>query len=160
MKYIVVTVAFLLVGALAIAGTSAAPVTAQAGSGFAKPDAPTVENGNNISEVIVRWNEVPEAKFYKINWVSETGWKSEGWDAVRIASVENKGQTSYTLANLDAGIRYAFRFGVGEDRFGETEWSGFTVLTVGVSDACAGDRDVLVALYEATNGDNWRSRGN
>ena len=160
MKYIVMTVAFLLVGALAIAGTSVAPVAAQGGATLTTPDNPTVENGDSISEVVVSWDAVPEAKFYRIAWVSFTGWQAEGWDAVRIASVENQGQTSYTLTNLDAGILYAFRFGVSDTRFEKMEWSGWTTFTVGVSEECASDRDVLVELYEATGGDNWLNRYN
>ena len=35
-----------------------------------------------------------------------------------------------------------------------------TTAAVGVSAACAGQRDALVALYNATNGDNWRGKDN
>ena len=35
-----------------------------------------------------------------------------------------------------------------------------TTVAVSVSAACAGQRDALVALYNATNGDSWRGKDN
>ena len=73
---------------------------------------------------------MPGAGFYRIAWVSsddiaaEQSQGRDGWDAVKIASIENRGQTDYTVKNLNAGALYWFRVGSGNERFGATEWSG------------------------------------
>ena len=64
------SVPFYLVMSLAVLGANAVPGMAQGDAMLPALDKPAVTNGEKPGEVIISWNAVPSAEFYRIGWVS------------------------------------------------------------------------------------------
>ena len=141
--------------------TFAASVTTVAAQSPPSPqDKPRVVVGPVTSEVVVHWNAVQDAGYYQIGWVAKEDYEaaveaSEDWlNAFTSVSVANSGQVSHTIAHLTPGASYWFIVGSSDHRYGNPRWSLWSELVTlpGGPAACAGDRDALTALYDATDG--------
>ncbi len=170
MRYIrVVFVVLLVTGVLAL---GANPLTTSAQTLLPEP---TVGDGPNPGEVIVSWEAIPEAKYYRVGWMAETDYSAaladnrEWLDAFVFVDVENRGQTSYAVSRLNPGAFHYFIMGRVDERFGEAQWSSWTSVTVraalsacpvGAQGSAAIDRVALEAIYRATSGPNWTNRTN
>ena len=173
--------------ALWLGNGNQAPIYAQ-GNAPPAPTGVTATDGNAPGVVIVRWNAVAGAPFYRIGWVSAddiVAVQAEGrhWlDAFAFSDVANRGQTSYTVPRLAPGQRHAFIVASVSRRFGAAAWSEWVYLTTATpaptpaqtptpaptfapvptptrtpdgAGAAGTERAALVALYHATDGDNW-----
>ena len=149
--------------------TFAASVTTVAAQSPPGPqDQPQVVVGSVTGEVVVHWNAVQGAGYYRIGWVSKEEYEAaveagEDWiNAFTSVSVANGGQDSHTIAHLTPGASYWFIVGSSDNRYGTPGWSLWSELVTlpGGPVACAGDRDALTALYDATDGPNWRNSVN
>ena len=190
------------------------------GAAPAPPTGVTAADGDAPGVVIVSWNDVDAAAYYRIGWVSAdevTAALSNGqeWqDAFAFTDVANRGQAGHTITGLKPAQRYAFIVASVSRRFGAASWSEWAYLTpAGTATSCptdgggeppptptpaptttptptfaptstpipptptpapiptltptptptplpdgpgsATDRAALVALYHATDGDNW-----
>ena len=160
MRFPAAIATLLLVVSLAVAIANAAPAIAQ--DDLPAPGKPHATEGENQGEVIVTWESVEQAGFYRIAWLSEKDYRADieagrDWeDSITYKGVANNGQTSETITGLSAGDTYVFKVGSSAGRYSEPNWSKWSdpVTLAG----CAGDRDALVALYEATNGDRWQNK--
>ncbi len=120
-------VALALVATLSTGGGGIA--LAQTGN---LPPAPTnlmAVNGDNLGEVNLTWNGVPEAAFYRVGWVAIPDYESaiadgRNWlEAFHFFDAENAGQTQWTLTRLSPGVQYFFIIGSADERFGGAQWS-------------------------------------
>ena len=110
------------------------------------------------------------AGFYRIGWVKMADIpvaRAAGrhWlDAFAFTDVANLGQRTHTLTDLRPAADYAFIIGSVAARFGNATWSEWAYLTPAAASCSAGsiatDRAALVALYHATDGDNWGNNTN
>ena len=110
------------------------------------------------------------AAFYRIGWVKMADIpvaRAAGrhWlDAFAFTDVANLGQRTHTLTDLRPAADYAFIIGSVSARFGAATWSEWAYLTPAAASCSAGsiatDRAALVALYHATDGDNWGANTN
>ena len=162
MKFPAAIATLLLVVSLAVAVANAAPAIAQ--DELPTPGKLQATEGENQGEVILTWESVEQAGFYRIAWLSETDYRADveagrDWeDSITYKSVANDGQTSETIIGLKSGDTYVFRVGSSAGRDSEPSWSKWSdpVTLIG----CAGDRDALVALYNSTNGNRWQKNQN
>ena len=126
--------------------SAAAPPAAQAQDRWLDLPAPTgvsAANGANPGEVVISWQPVPGAAFYRIAWiaaadaaaVAESGgnWLSAitFTDAVAADAAATQ---QHTLTRLNPGARYIFQVGSLRDRQSAPSWSlpAELNLTVGV----------------------------
>ena len=116
----------LLLAVCIVAGAGGVPAAAQ---GAAPPAANVrVVNGVNPGEVVITWDAVPEATYYRFGYVNMvTDYpvaKANGnWmEAFIYVDIVNRGQTSYTLRRLEPGARHAFSVLTNNSRYGEPTW--------------------------------------
>lgn len=105
----------------------------------ALPPAPVnfvaMEDPSNPGVVMMQWDEVPSAGFYRVGWMSITDYEvaqaqGRGWeDAFVFADVANLGQTSYIVTRLEPGVLHAFVVGSANTRYGEADYSAWATLT-------------------------------
>ena len=94
-------------------------------------------DGANPGEVVVSWDAVAGAPFYRIGWVAYDDIDAaraagRNWlDAFAFSDVANLGQTSHTVKNLAPCVRYAFIAASLSRRFGDASWSDWALLTPG-----------------------------
>ena len=120
---------------LGLALSSAGPTQAQDG-GPAAPANVRAVNGANPGQVMVSWEAVAAATFYRIGWVAFddiAAVRADGreWlDAFDFKDVANRGQTTQLLKGLTPDTSYAFIAASGDRRFGSAwRWSDWTYLT-------------------------------
>ena len=119
----------------------------QAQSGApAPPTGVTVSDGDTPGVVIVKWDAVDAAAYYRIGWVSAdevTAALSNGqeWqDAFAFTDVANRGQAVRTITGLTPGRQYAFIVASVSRRFGAAGWSEWAYLTpAGTATSCPTD---------------------
>ena len=123
-------------------------------------------------QVVVRWDPVPDALFYRVGWVAnediaKVNAEGREWlDAFVFVDVANLGQTDYAVTRLEPGKLHYFIVASVTARFGQPTWSRWSN-RVPLSDdltACpvaqpammpSPGRAALVTLYHATGGANW-----
>ena len=99
----------------------------------AAPDSVSVQDGVNTGEVIVSWNAVPEAAYYRIGWVAAPDYEvaaAEGKDwleAFRFTDILNDGHTRFTVNRLTPETQYAFIVASNSSRYGVPAWSGWVL---------------------------------
>ena len=100
------------------------------------PSAITAVNGPNPGEVVISWNPVLDAAYYRVGWIAYDDYLAttdagrpwiEGFSFVDVANV---GQTSRTVTRLTPGIRYAFIAGSNDTQYGAPSWSAWAQLTL------------------------------
>ena len=133
---------------LATAAVAAGLAPAGAHDDVAPPAAPAnarVADGATAGAVVMAWDAVDGAAFYRIGWVAMDdipAVRAEGreWlDAFVFADVANRGQTTYTITGLVPGRDYAFIVASVGRRFGAGAWSEWAYLTpAGVASCPAG----------------------
>ena len=82
-----------------------------------------VVNGPNSGDVVVSWDPVEGANFYRIGWLSITDFLAAGDDwreQFRFSEVEDK--TTYNISRLVAGDTYLFIVGSNTTRYGSLAW--------------------------------------
>ena len=106
----------------------------------------TAADGDTPGVVIVHWDAVDAAAYYRIGWVSAdevTAALSDGqeWqDAFAFTDVANRGQAGRTITGLTPGRRYAFIVASVSRRFGAASWSEWAYLTpAGTATSCPTD---------------------
>ncbi|MYC34367.1 MAG: fibronectin type III domain-containing protein [Chloroflexi bacterium] len=136
MKYAMSAAIAMVVAFVILAGVTRPPATAQ-GEPFAAPVGVVVIDDDTPGDVVISWDAVQTANYYRIGWVaypdyveiSEQGGRP--WsEAFAFVDVENVGQTSRTVRRLTPGVLYAFRVGSKSAEDGATtfgEWVLFTV---------------------------------
>ena len=143
----------LLLGALALGaiGLGAGSVGLlrgdDGGDGLAAPAGVTAVDGEAVGAVIVGWEAVDDAAYYRIGWVALddiSARQAEGreWlDAFVFADVGSEGQTEYAVSGVTPGRRYAFIVASAGRRFGAGRWSEWAYLTpaVGAGVSCPAD---------------------
>ena len=133
---------------LAVVAVAAGLAPAGAHDDVAPPAAPAnarVADGATVGAVVMAWDAVDGAAFYRIGWVAMDdipAARAEGreWlDAFVFADVANRGQTTYTITGLVPGRDYAFIVASVSRRFGAGAWSEWAYLTpAGVASCPAG----------------------
>ena len=101
-----------------------------------------VADSENPGDVIITWDAVPGAAYYRIGWVAYPDYveiSEEGgrpWsEAFAFVDVENIGQTSRTIRRLTPGVLYAFRVASNVSLDGEPSWSGWVLLDLAAAPA-------------------------
>ena len=101
-----------------------------------------VADSENPGDVIITWDAVPSAAYYRIGWVAYPDYveiSEEGgrpWsEAFAFVDVENIGQTSRTIRRLTPGALYAFRVASNVSLYGEPSWSGWVLLDLAAAPA-------------------------
>ena len=109
---------------------------ARSQSSLPAPSNVSVANGNNPGEVVVSWDEVNGAAFYRVGWVALDDYDTlparELWpyedfwlEVFRFVDIGNRGQTSHTLTLLTPGKQYNFIVASNDTRYGAPAWSGW-----------------------------------
>ena len=105
-------------------------------------------DGTNPGEVVISWDAVAGAAYYRVGGVSRTNVEEviaagRHWsEAFLFADLENVNQkTSHTIEGLEPGVLHAFRVGGNASRYGEPAWSAWTFLTPKSPGAAFGDYD-------------------
>ena len=125
-----------LATAIAPGAGKAGPARADDAAAPPAPSGVTAVDGNTPGVVVLAWNAVPDAAYYRIGWVSSDRVAAvlaagRDWqDAFAFADVANLGQTAHTLPDLAPGARYAFIIGSLDRRFGAARWSEWAYLTL------------------------------
>ena len=105
------------------------------------PPAPTgitAANGDEPGEVIVSWNAVDEAAFFRIGWVAKPDYEAtvaadRDWlEAFHFLDAANSNLTEWTLTRLSPGVEYWFIVASNDNRNGVPQygdWSNLLALT-------------------------------
>lgn len=142
MKYTSTFFAFLLVATLTLFGASMTPSPAIAQS--SPPSSPmnvSAADGDNPGEVIITWDAVPNAAYYRIGWVNyndylEVTGRDRPWsEAFAFVDVANIGQTSHTITRLEPGVLHAFRVASNATEYGQPSFSGWVLLDLAAAPA-------------------------
>ena len=113
----------------------------------AAPAEVTAADGEATGAVIVGWEAVDSAAYYRIGWVAlddipvAQSAGREWLDAFIFTDVGNLGQTEYAVLGLTPGQRYAFVVASVGNRFGAGAWSEWAYLTLaaGAATSCPTD---------------------
>ena len=152
MQRFIITVA--IAAALAAVVGGVAPATGQEQT----PRAATnirVADGYNSGEVIVTWEAVPEAAYYRIGYVNmerdySVAEANGDWlEAFAYVDVANRGQASHAIPGLEPGAQHAFAVLTNGSQHGKPTWpavnpdtnTAWIYLTVAASDAACPDTD-------------------
>ena len=142
MKYTSTIFAFLLIAALTLFGASITPSPAIAQS--SPPSSPmnvSAADGDNPGEVIITWDAVPNAGYYRVGWVNyndylEVTGRGRPWsEAFAFVDVANIDQTSHTITRLEPGVLHAFRVASNATEYGQPSFSGWVLLGLAPSPA-------------------------
>ena len=131
-----------LVAVLSIAAVIGGAPPAHAQGTMPAPANVNVADSENPGDVIITWEAVPSAAYYRIGWVAYPDYveiSKEGgrpWsEAFAFVDVENIGQTSRTIRRLTPGVLYAFRVASNVSLYGEPSWSGWVLLDLAAAPA-------------------------
>ena len=108
------------------------------GDGLAAPAGVTAADGDATGTVIVRWDTVDDAAFYRIGWVALDDIAAaqaagrEWLDAYIFADISGAGATEYAVPGVTPGRQYAFIVASVGRRFGAGRWSEWAYLTPAV----------------------------
>ncbi len=112
--------------------------------------------------VELSWEALPNAVRYELltYWASDPGWQPIGGDSLTA--------TSYTHTSVTAGTRYYYSIRAvytgGEGPWLSSDYPTAIALAVGTATPppaiATNERDALIALYEATDGANWKNSDN
>ena len=108
------------------------------GDGLAAPAGVTAADGEPTGTVIVRWDTVDDAAFYRIGWVALDDIAAaqaagrEWLDAFIFADISGAWATEYAVPGVTPGRRYAFIVASVGRRFGAGRWSEWAYLTPAV----------------------------
>ena len=95
-------------------------------------------NGSETGQVIVSWNAVADAVYYRIGWVAKPDYEAtvaarRDWlEAFHFLDAANTGQTQWTLTRLSPGVDYYFIVASNDNRNGVPQygdWSNLLTLT-------------------------------
>ena len=129
--------ALLMATLMLLAAFTAGNVSAQT----VAPAAPTgtsAVNGSETGQVIVSWNAVADAAYYRIGWVAKPDYEAtvaagRDWlEAFHFLDAANTGQTQWTLTRLSPGVDYYFIVASNDNRNGVPQygaWSNLLTLT-------------------------------
>ena len=146
------TLLALLIGALSLFSAASAPALALAQDRWLDLPAPTgvsAVNGANAGEVVISWNPVAGAVFYRVAWIAAADAnalteKGGGWlDAIAYTNLTSAAADSdadgvadagmqHTLNRLNPGARYIFLVGSLRVKSGTPSWSSPAELTLSV----------------------------
>ena len=131
MKTLKPLVALFIAVVLVAVVSGAAPADAQGRA----PAATNIQvvNGHNPGEVIISWDTVPEATYYRIGYVnmetdyplakaSRTGNWLEAFVYVDVEAQNFAAGTVYTIRRLEQGARHAFAVLTNDSAYGEPTW--------------------------------------
>ena len=142
--------------------------TVSAQGGVSTPGKPVVIPGQRDGRVVISWESVENASYYAIAWLAHADYTADiaadrDWrNSISYLNIANRGQTSHTVTRLDPTAQYWFALGARSERYSRPQWSPWAdLVTPSVDDvACTEDRAALVALYDSTDGENWRNKFN
>ena len=117
---------------------------ARSQSSLPAPTGIRAAHGSNPGEVVLSWNAVADATYYRVGWMADADYQAAGgaagphWsEEFRYSNIGNRGQSSRTVTNLTPGITYYFIVGAGS--VGEPAWSQWDVLMLrGDGSMCPG----------------------
>ena len=111
-------------------------VSAQDSGSLAAPTGVNASNGSVPGEVIVTWDAVSGAQFYRIGWVAYPDYQEitlaggDWLETFAFVDVANRGQTSHAVGRLSPGVLYAFIVASNDSRYGEPQWSDWATLNL------------------------------
>ena len=114
MRYLRFGIIALAVALLATIGGARVDDTAQAQTPSLAPQNVQARDGANLGEVIVTWDAVAGAAYYRIGYLSDTEIQEARkagrsvLEAYFYVNVKNTGQTEYTIKRLEPGILHYF----------------------------------------------------
>ncbi len=121
----------LLVAAIAV---YAGIASAETNDPLPKPANVSVVNGVNPGEVIVSWDDVTGANYYRIGWIANADFQqavAAGTDVFeRFVFVDIADRPSYTATRLTPGEDYWFIVASNDTRYGKPQWSEWKTLTL------------------------------
>ena len=136
----------IIAAALVVVVGSIAPVAAEENP----PQVTNVQvtDGHSPGDVIVTWEAVPEAAYYRIGYVNierdyATAEANGDWmEAIFYVDVSNRGQSAHTVPGLEPGAYHAFAVLTNNSRHGQPTWppvnpdtnTEWVYLTVAASD--------------------------
>ena len=146
----------------AVRGMDAAGEAVSAWSDFASATLPlsgtaaTVTATAAAGAVELSWTEVTGAARYELGvWDAANGWQQIGGDSLT--------DRTYTHTEVTAGVTYFYAVrGMDAAGIAVSVWSDYASAAPlpGTAAPANTDREVLVALYSATDGDNWTTDTN
>lgn len=148
LRAVILLLAALALGAIGLGAGSVGLLRGDDGEdGLAAPAGVTAVDGEAAGAVIVGWEGVDGAAYYRIGWVALddiSARQAEGreWlDAFVFADVGSGGPTEYAVSGVTPGRRYAFIVASAGRRFGAGRWSEWAYLTpaVGSGVSCPAD---------------------
>ena len=100
---------------------------------FSPPTNLVAANGAEPGTVLLTWDPIDGAPFYRIGWVAMPNVRAaiaadRPWhEALRTVAIENTGQSGHTVSHLVPGVEYRFVVGIAQDRFRHPQdWSRWT----------------------------------
>ena len=136
MRYVRFGIIALAVAILATIGGARVDDTAQAQTPSLAPQNVQATDGANLGEVVVTWDAVADAKYYRIGWLSLEEFyavRDEGrtWEeAFFFVVVENVGQNSHLIRRLEPGVWHYFTVAGMASQYSEPHSSQATTLTL------------------------------
>ena len=120
--------------------------TAQAQTPSLAPQNVQAKDGANLGEVIVTWDTVARAKYYRIGYVSLAELRAlpagRDWtEAYFFVNVKNTGQTEYTIKRLEPGVFHYFIVSGMASEWDEDYLTNFGFAQLTPQSAAPGDYD-------------------
>ena len=125
-----------IVLAVVVVATLASPSLVSAQNSLEAPANVAAYHGSEPGEVLLQWDAVPGAAFYRVGWVAFDDYQAataagKDWlEAFAFVDVANVQQESHTITRLTPGELYAFIVATNDSRYGEPEWSEWARLTL------------------------------
>ena len=116
-----------------LAAFTAGNVNAQTAA-LTAPTGTSAANGSERGQVIVSWDAVEDAAFYRIGWVALPDYDTtvaagRDWlEAFHFLDAANTGQTQWTLTRLSPGVEYYFIVASNDNRNGVPQYSAWSNL--------------------------------
>ena len=147
MRYLRFGIIALAVALLATIGGARVDDTAQAQTPSLAPQNVQAVDGANLGEVVVTWDLVAGAAYYRVGYVSETEFYAvtgagRPWtEAYFFVDVKNTGQTEFTLKGLEPGVLHLFIVAGNASQYGEPEWDFTQIALLTPQSTAPGDYD-------------------
>ena len=125
---------------------TASIVSAQSGT-LPAPTGTTAANGSEPGQVVVSWDAVADAAFYRIGWVALPDYQTtvaagRNWlEVFHFLDAANTGQTEWKLTRLSPGVQYYFIVASNDARNGVPQYSGWSEPLTLTSDSTTGQVD-------------------
>ena len=92
------------------------------------PSNVAAQNTGNPGEVLISWDAVPGAAYYRIGWVAYADVEpiiavgGDWLERFAFIDIQNRGQTEHLITRLTPGVQYAFIVASNDGRYGIPQW--------------------------------------